>query len=80
MLNKLLLYTYRTKIREVRYMPSDLFATQIRFDYELRDKIQQIADEEKRSFNAQMVYFLEDGVRRHRPKRKIRKPAKDEDK
>jgi hypothetical protein len=59
-------------------MASDLFATQIRFDYELRDKIQEIADEELRSFNAQMVYFLEEGVRKYKPKKKIRKQDNDD--
>ncbi len=52
-------------------MASDLYATQIRFDYGLKEQIQEIANEEKRSFNAQMVYFLEEGVRRHKPKKKI---------
>jgi hypothetical protein len=59
-------------------MATDLFATQIRFDYELKDRIQEIADEEKRSFNAQMVYFLEEGVRKHKPKKKIRKQEDDD--
>lgn len=60
-------------------MASDMFATQIRFEYALRDKLIEIAAAEKRTLNAQMVYFLEEGVRNYRPKKDYKPKLKKED-
>lgn len=48
---------------------AEQFMSQIRMDKDLKDKIQEIADLEHRSFNAQMVYFLEACVMKYKPRK-----------